>query len=391
MFTNVGLSEAAIFSIAVDIIQAPSWFLSFKRSSHNALLLTFKELLQIRMPKTSTKLQSLGALSDEVLSEIFVFFFLNIFPVEFVYRIVELFLLEGRKVLYRFGLAFFSIFKRDIKSWSVNSSSQMWNAIRLKCHSGEVSYSLLRNKAYDYDKLSSRIFPISRSSIGASEKMNLVVRNDSDKFKVLSFFDAKSQNPSIFNVHGKSLEFSHSTRNCLYIVYKNSMILSEAMACTLHGFLPESFLQLGNLSIVYSTTKHGWGLRNLHSYASGYSPAIVLIKALGGPAVIGALICGDSLSPPSKKFRGDNRTQVFRLDPGFEVCLSAMSIPNKLSSTIFEHEMPSNTMSVCLLQYAVSCREYLSFGGSEQFNTNAIRLDESLHTCKVKTNTAFKV
>ena len=61
-------------------------------------------MVKAYLPKTYLSLTTIGALDERYLNLMFVDFFVEILPENLVLRIVDAYLLEGVKVLYRFGL-----------------------------------------------------------------------------------------------------------------------------------------------------------------------------------------------------------------------------------------------------------------------------------------------
>lgn len=88
----------------------------------------FKEMLKKYLPKTYLSLTTIGALDDKYLNLMFVDFFIEILPENLVLRIMDAYLLEGVKVLYRFGLGL-------IKGYSLSFISSPILLINL-VHSG---------------------------------------------------------------------------------------------------------------------------------------------------------------------------------------------------------------------------------------------------------------
>lgn len=72
---------------------------------------TFRDLLQQFMPKTYTVLHSLGALDDKYLSMCFTALFVELLPPSTVYQILDAYLLEGKKILFRYALALVASYK----------------------------------------------------------------------------------------------------------------------------------------------------------------------------------------------------------------------------------------------------------------------------------------
>jgi len=77
-------------------------------------------------PKTHARMLSLGALTAPELSPIFERFFLPLLPPPFVHRIFDIFLLEGSKAIFRFGLALVGCFKTRLKKIDFNRPGVFW-------------------------------------------------------------------------------------------------------------------------------------------------------------------------------------------------------------------------------------------------------------------------
>jgi Rab-GTPase-TBC domain len=139
---DAALPCAAVYAIGADIIRNSVWYLSIGAQAYHANLSAFREILMGRLPKTAEKLIQLGALEDVYLNEFFIYFYSNILRKDHVNRIVEMFLLEGRKVLYRFSIALFSYFKRDIKSTTVRSAEQLYLHIQTKAQADSFDFDI---------------------------------------------------------------------------------------------------------------------------------------------------------------------------------------------------------------------------------------------------------
>ena len=93
-----------VFQTTCEILDRPDWFISPTAVNHRLKLFTFRELVKQYLPKVSAKLEKIEALGAEFLNLIFVEFFMSLLPFPFVARIIDSFLLEGSKVLHRYGL-----------------------------------------------------------------------------------------------------------------------------------------------------------------------------------------------------------------------------------------------------------------------------------------------
>lgn len=91
---------------------------------------TFTEMLKEYMPQTYGSLSRIGALDDKYLNMMFVDFFVEILPEAQVLRIIDAYLMEGVKVLYRYGLALIKGYKDLIKSDKYETAKDFWVAVK---------------------------------------------------------------------------------------------------------------------------------------------------------------------------------------------------------------------------------------------------------------------
>lgn len=61
----------------------------------------YQDLVEVVMPITYQHLMAIKALNDEYLNHIFVGLFFSLMPKHHAYRILDSFLIEGGKILYR--------------------------------------------------------------------------------------------------------------------------------------------------------------------------------------------------------------------------------------------------------------------------------------------------
>ncbi|CAE7813208.1 unnamed protein product, partial [Symbiodinium microadriaticum] len=113
--SQIVANTAICYTMCCDLLLQPQWYLNASIMNHRCKLLVFKELVKRRMARTFDILISLGAMEDSHLNLIFVDMFSTIFPSAMVNRVVDMYLLDGVKVLYRYGLALFKMHKKAIK------------------------------------------------------------------------------------------------------------------------------------------------------------------------------------------------------------------------------------------------------------------------------------
>lgn len=94
------------------------------------MLYTYKELLNKHAPKTYTVLNTIGALDSRYLNLMFVDMFVELLP-EYVHlAMMDAFLLEGIKILYRFGVALILGYKHKLKEGKYTSGSHFWSCVK---------------------------------------------------------------------------------------------------------------------------------------------------------------------------------------------------------------------------------------------------------------------
>jgi hypothetical protein len=82
------------------------------------------------MPNTFSALKTIGALDDKYLSMMFVDYFAEILPSTILLPLLDAYLLEGTKVLYRFGLALICGYKSAIKGGEFANAKEFWLAVK---------------------------------------------------------------------------------------------------------------------------------------------------------------------------------------------------------------------------------------------------------------------
>jgi Rab-GTPase-TBC domain len=116
---------------------------------HRVKIFSFQDLVFLVMPATYQCLMTLKALTDEFLNNIFVGLFFSLLPKEQAYRILDSFLLEGGKILYRYGIALISMFKVSIKANKYETGEQFWSDVATTCNAESFNFDELHSLAFD--------------------------------------------------------------------------------------------------------------------------------------------------------------------------------------------------------------------------------------------------
>ena len=372
MLTMFLPSPEVIFSTACDILDRQDWFISHNAAKHRMKLYSFRLLVVNFLPKYAEDLLKIDAFDENFLNFIFVDFFCSLLPIPEAAKIFDAFLLEGYKVLFRFGLALIFLCKTFIGT--CKTGIEFWNYVRQQCLNNEITWARLCLTAYTsgksslIDKLSSKSISLTRATIlhyeleaklALGEKLrgplNLNFRN---------LFQMK--NPSMaedFAIESKILDSKTSER--------------------LRMFLP-SVNVLEGFKLVFSTTNDGWNLSTLYAKAENLNPCILLVRTLQTSSVVGVFITS-AISPPSESIRGDGNCFVCRLDGPEAACYRW--IGKKILTSSQTHNRGNKTATKD--QFAIFSESHIMIGGSADYGENALFIDSELSSCHFGVSDTF--
>mmetsp|Transcript_32580 Transcript_32580/g.46994 ORF Transcript_32580/g.46994 Transcript_32580/m.46994 type:complete len:684 (-) Transcript_32580:592-2643(-) len=118
------------YMIASNLLGNQDKFSAVSYEGNHCNIFAFKEMLKNYLPKTYLSLTTIGALDEKYLNLMFVDFFTEILPENLVLRIVDAYLLEGVKVLYRFGLGLIKGYKNLIKTGKYETAKDFWVSVK---------------------------------------------------------------------------------------------------------------------------------------------------------------------------------------------------------------------------------------------------------------------
>lgn len=351
--SRVITNNAICFSLCCDFLDRPGWYISPDAMSHRLKLHTFKELIKRFMIQTYTVLDGIGALADRYLNIILVDMMTPILQPEQVDKIMDGYLIDGVKTLYRYGLALLKMFKKQIKSNTYKSGAEFWDAMK-QYRNGGIDFEELKAFALE-DKgkslLKKKIIP-SRSAIGAIE--------EEGKIKLGDFLRDPLDLPFSLSDGAVVVSGEEGVR-C-----SDSKILDPISTNTLNSFLPLTYRMEG-FELMFATYNDGWSFTNFYEMLDKLSPCIIVCKTAETGSLFG-MFMSVAVSPPSVDVRGDGDCFCFRLDGP-----NAAKYPWKPPEERIGMSDVSTTS-----QFAHCTNDYLAFGGSQEFCTNAIRIDSDL-------------
>lgn len=162
----------ACFALCSDMMRKSEWYIAPTMLEHRVKIFSFQDLVEVVMPMTYQHLMAIKALNDEFLNHIFVGLFFSIMPKLHAYRILDSFLIEGGKILYRYGIALVAMFKKQIKAGVFKSGEEFWAHVQATCHTERFNFEELQAAAFDKNKkfmlrIMSRTSKINRRNINA--------------------------------------------------------------------------------------------------------------------------------------------------------------------------------------------------------------------------------
>lgn len=277
---------------------------------HRVKIFSFQDLVEVVMPATYRGLMAIKALTDEFLNHIFVGLFFSLLPREHAYRILDCFLLEGGKILYRYGIALISMFKAEIKANKFKSGEMFWSHVATYCHSNYFESEELHSLAFDkrdqtFLKVLSRKRKINRRNISELksqirdplEKSMGLTKNSTGTIKLSTDICILAAVSTWFD---RTL-WSQSSILDTTMAIKLQLYLTEAMqlkplkiekykekekekekgsvnpTCP-QTSVPRPLPSVHDMRLVFSSTLHGRSLSTLYDMVAGHYPCALLIR-----------------------------------------------------------------------------------------------------------------
>ena len=236
---------------------------------------TLRRLLALTMPRTHSVLIEMGALSDVSLSFIFVALMYPLLRTEHADRVFDCFLLEGEKILFRFGLAFFSLYKKKIKDRLWPNGETFW----LYVQSEEARNSI------DFEGLYRQAFPPRLFGGGLRLKRHL---NRRTLEKIKNEVRAEGSRKGRSDV-GLALALSTWWRADMFPSESRILGRHRELSVRLQDFLREQRMAASSqaYNLAFSTWRDGWKTETLLSKAADLSPCILLLRTLRTRTTIG--------------------------------------------------------------------------------------------------------
>ena len=247
-------------------------------------------------------------------------------PFPHVVRIIDPYLLEGEKILYRICFAIISIFVRHIKtkgsSWNGSIKQRgLQGAFIHFCKEIPVNPNNLLNKCFRYRNFS-------RSNIQKANnlmEMELKVKLDGEIYLAdISSVTSDNKNRTVVSdVRGDIPDASALQALSSILTYKQLM--------TIWRWIPDRIIMAGTPSLAYSSDNDGFSLKTFYNKSEMYEPTVLVIKTTKGD-VFGAY-CSTSWRERNTKDEKGARQAYFGTGESFLFSFSLSGAQNNTSST----------------------------------------------------------
>mmetsp|Transcript_568 Transcript_568/g.1256 ORF Transcript_568/g.1256 Transcript_568/m.1256 type:complete len:687 (-) Transcript_568:2395-4455(-) len=333
------MGESYVFYACREMYHHSAWFFATSRSEHIAMRRAFSDILGRLHPHTLETMKEHDII-NQFTTEIFQNFFITIFPEWMVLRLMDIYSLEGHKVLYRFGVALAVLYGKAYKDHYMYASTEpnkWWMGLVDYCHGGPanggLSFEVLLKKAYGvHGKGVRKRFRFPRRPILAriieieeenyrretEERRAMYQSKDGDNNTHLPQ-DAGADGMIEFyldQIEPLGLVIPPPPANPMHERVVPQFAKSTFVRTKLAEWLPLS-LRFTKLDLVHSTSYHGRTLENLYRSLAKTRHTIFILEPFERKENRDRYLVGMYTAhtwKPSTQVYGDGRSFLFRID-----------------------------------------------------------------------------
>ena len=345
------MSESYTLCAMREMAHAPTWYFPTYQREYAAWVNAFCDILERLHPTTANFYRSKGVWNVPGMAPIFRDFFTALLPKECVLRILDIYTLEGSRVIFRFGVALLVLFKMDqsanskrryfgsyeetldsnqnlsqIELVETNNKQKgakeednnpgVWKALRLWACDERFNFEFLVKKAYGiHGTRQPRRFP--RQTI-----MTCIIKMEEERLLDDASLDSTNVTPS--TPLGLSNPFCHPELDRdEHSNYKKPPVTVLAQPpihrILLASWLPLS-LRMSTMELLFSTNHHGRTLSMFYSRVNDFKHTVLLAEVLprGSTSDNPNMVIGCYASNAwrvSTSVYGDGECVLFRLSP----------------------------------------------------------------------------
>jgi hypothetical protein len=375
IISSVIQNHELCFHIMCDIIERCNWYGIITLSKHNLKLYTFKSLIETYMNSSYKYLMEINALDVEYLNAIFIDHFSSILPHELLFRVMDIYLVEGVKVLHRVGLGILYLCRDIISSKKITRGNLFWIAVKERLFSG-ITFNQLYQASFQI---------VGKSACDFLTGWNFK-RSQLDKLENIGKQNSVDELTSRSNLH-------FSVQRNTGRQFLTSSILGKDEASLLQSYIPDNIGITDGFKLVFSSQTHGYNIDTLYKRAENLYPCILIFKSTNKNAIFGAYITTPITPPSSDTVKGNGLSFCFRLNgltPGVYRWSKLDNTPTvgNMSTPLAAIAEDEILFEYASDQFALFSNDFIAIG-DETFGKHAIYIDGELSTCSSYASTTY--
>jgi hypothetical protein len=391
------MSESYVFTAIREMAHNSTWYWPCSLPEHVAYGRTFLDVLSKLHPGTAQAIHDLGV-GQKFSDAIFQDFFMPLLPEIYCLRIMDIYTLEGSKVLFRFGVALAVLFHKEWKvdtgiasgsegeaspviavSYSKEDAENWWaRLVEWTKSSDHFDFDLVLKKAYGvHGKGVRKRYRFPRRPI-----LSRILKLEEERY--LQRHADRSDEPQ---ASARPLGIAENDTKERAILEEREMIIPKLVQppwvrSRLAEWLPIS-LRMTKLELIYSTDHHGRTLESFYQNVQKSKHTLMLIQPLEGSNNVKAVgMYASQTWVASRKVYGDGSCFLFRLaqdddEQDASKCWKWKPKVHKNEDVYEEEGQEANNVTALLEQFQVSTRDFISMGGNAN-GTSGLRLNEDL-------------
>lgn len=391
------MSESYAFCAIREMAHEAMYFFPVTPSEHVAWSRAFCDILTKLHKQTAKYLEDLGVLSDEHLKKyLFSDFFTEILPLRHVLRILDLYTLEGSKVIFRFGVVLLVLYKRHCSEENLNiqTATDWWETMHQWTHSPRLDFDAVVRKAYGVHGSG----PRKQIRFPKRGILYRIIRTEEERYLDEQEEEAAAAGEFVAAGASRPLGLLPTSRPLKLDYMFCQQDLDEDRAVPVLACSVESRLRLAdwvsvalrftNLELLYSTNKHGRSLDLFYQRVKDVKHTILLAEVLTKksaetadqsslPVIVG--MYASQAWRESSRVYGDGECFMFRLQPK-PSCWKWKSNATAIGSTNSDfaaEETSFNNQTALLEQFMLSTDSFISMGGNSD-GSYGLRFNEDL-------------
>lgn len=322
-------------------------------------------------PQTAEYLEDRGVLDDKSLEKIFRDVFVGILPIRVIQRIMDVYTLEGYKVLYRVGISLFVLYKIEAAQnlITISTADEWWGTLRNWANHRLFNFNVVMRKAYGVHGRMLR----TQMRFPGRPLLSRIIRVE-EQLLAEEGFDDDSEGNQASPLGLVEATETIDTSGQVDEVVKRVLVEDSSVRQLLANWLPLT-MRLTNLNLLYSTNYHGRSLERFYSRVKRAKNTILLAEAYpehdppgAKPVIIG--MYASQAWHPSTQVYGDGSCFLFRISPN-AACW-------KWTPTVEQATNMDDLGDLAILnQFMVSRDNFISMGGNHD-GSSGMRINEDL-------------